>query len=434
MIADRELVSEVQTWVGDRLQEWVVAHQRAGRDVGRDDQRQFALSVAADKVRQLDKERLVSGRAQLDADSARVLIREVISGLFDAGGFTAVFERPDMANLAVNGTEAWGELVSGELVPLGRIAASEAEVVALVQHLLTTQSRTARVFNTAHPLVSAQLTNGMRLTAAMEVSDCVAVSIRRSVIAEVDFATLVRWDTLTADAAAFMDAAVRAELNVLVGGGTNSGKTTFVRACAAAIPPSDRLVVVEDAAELNLKHPVRHPDVVSLEARTANVEGAGEVTLAQLCKHALRMSPKRLICGEIRSGDEAMPVLTAMTTGNDGSMTTIHARTAENSLEKLRTLLGISIGISAPVAADLISQAIDLVVYLRQDRTSGKRLVMSIREVTGCEESKVLTNAVFARGSDGVLRASSTVSERLRERLADVGYDTRRLLSAAAMP
>jgi Flp pilus assembly CpaF family ATPase len=140
------------------------------------------------------------------------------------------------------------------------------------------------------------------------------------------------------------------------------------------------------------------------------------------------MSPKRLICGEIRSGDEAMPVLTAMTTGNDGSMTTIHARTAENSLEKLRTLLGISIGISAPVAADLISQAIDLVVYLKQDRHSGKRLVMSIREVTRCEESKVLTNAVFQRDPDGVLRPSSTMSERLRERLTDVGYDTRRLL------
>ena len=139
-----------------------------------------------------------------------------------------------------------------------------------------------------------------------------------------------------------------------------------------------------------------------------------------------------LFRSEIRSGDEAMPVLSAMTTGNDGSMTTIHARTAENSLEKLRTLLGIAIGIDAEVAADLISQAIDLVVYLRQDRRTGKRLVMSIREVTGREGAQVLTNAVFTRGADGVLRPTGIVSERLRERLADAGFDPRRLLLGEA--
>jgi pilus assembly protein CpaF len=432
VIADRDLVASLKIVVGDRLQEWVAREQRAGKTHSRDDQRQCALSIAADQVRMVDKERLVAGREQMSPEESALLVREVISGLFDAGGFTGAFERPDMANLAVNGVEAYGELVTGEIIPLGRIAASEQEVIELVQHLLVTQSRTSRVFNSAHPLVSAQLANGMRLTASMEVSDSVSVSIRRSVIANVSLADLVKLGTITAQASDFLAACVRAELNMVIGGGTNSGKTTFTRALCDEIPASDRLVVVEDAAELNLKHPTKHPDVVSLEARLPNVEGAGEVTLGQLCKHALRMSPKRLICGEIRSGDEAMPVLSAMTTGNDGSMTTIHARTAENSLEKLRTLLGIAIGIDAEVAADLISQAIDLVVYLRQDRRTGKRLVMSIREVTGREGSQVLTNAVFARGADGVLRPTGTVSERLRERLADAGFDQRRLLLGEA--
>ena len=432
MIADRELVAALKVAVGDRLQEWVAREQKAGKVRGVDDQRQYALSLATDQVKQVDKDRLIAGHDQMPNDEVALLVREVISGLFDAGGFTGAFERPDMANVAVNGIDAYGELMNGEIIPLGRIAASEQEVVELVQHLLTTQSRTSRVFNSAHPLVSAQLKNGMRLTASMEVSDCVSVSIRRSVVADVNLMDLVRLGTLTGQAAEFLAACVRGELNIVTGGGTNSGKTTMTRALCDEIAASDRLVVVEDAAELNLKHPVRHPDVVSLEARLPNVEGAGEVTLGELCKHALRMSPKRLICGEIRSGDEAMPVLTAMTTGNDGSMTTIHARTAENSLEKLRTLLGIAIGIDAEVAADLISQAVDLVIYLRQDRRTGKRLVMSIREVTGREEAKVLTNSVFERSNDGVLRPTGTMSERLRERLADVGFDTRRLLLGEA--
>ena len=367
----------------------------------------------------------------MPADEFQALVREVVAALFDAGGFTAAFDRPDMANVAVNGLDAYGELVTGEVIPLGRIAASTDEVIGLVQQLLVTQSRTARVFNSAHPLVSAQLSNGMRLTACMEVSDTVSVSIRRSVIRHVSLPELVRLGTISGPASEFFAAGVEAELNFMVGGGTNSGKTTFLRALADEIPRDDRTVVVEDAAELNLKHPVRHPDVVSLETRQPNVEGAGEVTLAQLCKHALRMSPKRIICGELRSGDETLPVLQAMTSGNDGSMSTIHARSAENTLEKLSLLLGMAAGLDGPVAANLIAQAIDIVVHLHFDRRTGKRLVTEVREVTGYEGSKILTNAVFARTKDGQLRPTGTVSERLRERLADVGFDTRRLTLGA---
>lgn len=156
------------------------------------------------------------------------------------------------------------------------------------------------------------------------------------------------------------------------------------------------------------------------------------VTLGQLCKHALRMSPKRLICGELRSGDEAIHVCHAMTTGNDGSMSTIHSRSAENSLEKLGLLLAMSAGLDAPVAANLISQAVDLVVYLHMDRHTGKRLVMEVREVTGHEGSKVLTNAIFTRGRDGQLRPTGVLSDRLRERLIDVGFDPRKLTVGAA--
>ena len=146
---DRDLVSLLKRTVGDRLQEWVTTNERDGNAVGRDDQRQFAIGLARDQVRQFDKDRLVRGLAPMPADEFQALVREVIAALFDAGGFTAAFDRPDMANVAVNGLDAYGELVTGEIIPLGRIAASTDEVIALVQQLLVTQSRTARVFNSA---------------------------------------------------------------------------------------------------------------------------------------------------------------------------------------------------------------------------------------------------------------------------------------------
>ena len=216
MITDRELVAALKVAVGDRLQEWVAREQRVGKVRGRDDQRQYALSIATDQVRQVDKDRLLSGQQQMATEEVSLLVREVISGLFDAGGFTGAFERPDMANVAVNGVEGYGELMNGEIVPLGRIAATEQEVVELVQHLLTTQSRTSRLFNSAHPLVSAQLKYGMRLTASMEVSDCVSVSIRRSVVADVTLLDLVRLGTLTGQSAGFLAACVRVRLNGIV--------------------------------------------------------------------------------------------------------------------------------------------------------------------------------------------------------------------------
>ena len=130
---DRDLVSQLKRTVGDRLQEWVTAAGRDGGSVGRDDQRQFAIGLARDQLRLFEKDRLVRGLAPMPADEFQALVREVVAALFDAGGFTAAFDRPDMANVAVNGLDAYGELVTGEVIPLGRIAASTDEVIGLVR-------------------------------------------------------------------------------------------------------------------------------------------------------------------------------------------------------------------------------------------------------------------------------------------------------------
>ena len=428
---DRRLISELRLSVGDRLQEWVSQQQRTGPAPSRDDQRAYAGTIAREELTLVERQRMQQGQPPLDKADFNAMVREVISALFGVGGLQAILDRRDVANVFVHGTTAIAETTSGEVLHCGQIANSEAELIESVQQLLTTQSRTSRQFNAAHPTVSAQLSSGLRLTATMEVSDRVSLAIRRPTISHVTLSRLVELGTLTDDAAEFCRALVRGEFNLIVSGGTNSGKTTFTRALAEEIGPDERLVVVEDAAELCLFDEHRHPNVVSLEAREANVEGVGAVTLGELAKLALRMSPKRVIVGECRGGEEVVAMLSAMTQGNDGSMCTLHAESAEGALMRLRMYLGFSHGTPGDIAADMIGQAVDFVFHLARRRRDQRRIVTSIREVTGSEGNVVSSNEVFALDAFGVLRPTGVLSERAREILADVGYDPRRLLAGA---
>jgi pilus assembly protein CpaF len=429
---DRQLISDLRLLVGDRLQEWVALRQRDGTTTSRDDQRQYAGTVAREQLTLVERQRMQQGQAPLNEQGFNAIVREVIAALFGVGGLQAILDRPDVANVFVHGTTAIAETTSGEVLRCGQVANSEEELVESVQQLLVAQSRTARQFNGAHPMVSAQLESGLRLTATMEISDRVSLAIRRPTINHVTLARLVELETFTDVAAAFSRALVQGEFNIVVSGGTNSGKTTFVRALCEEIGPDERLIVVEDAAELQLFHPVRHPNVVSLESREANVEGVGEITLGELAKLALRMSPKRVIVGECRGGAEVVAMLSAMTQGNDGSMCTLHADSADAALSRLRMYLGFSHQTPGDIAADMIGQAVDFVFHLARRRRDQRRIVTSIREVTGSEGTVVSSNEVFALDDRGLLRPTGVLSDRSREILADVGYDTRALLHGAS--
>jgi pilus assembly protein CpaF len=430
-LMDRQLISDLRLTVGDRLQEWVAQHQREGAPKSREDQRHYAGAVARDQLTIVERQRMNQGQSPLPPESFNAIVLEVISALFGVGGLQAILDRPDVANVFVHGTSAIAETTSGLVLHCGEIANSEAELVESVQQLLNAQSRTSRQFNSGHPTVSAQLSSGLRLTATMEVSDKVSLAIRRPTIAHVTLSRLVELGTITDQASEFCRALVQGEFNLVISGGTNSGKTTFVRALADEIGPDERLVVVEDAAELCLFDPIRHPNVVSLEAREANIEGVGEVSLGALAKLALRMSPKRVIVGECRGGDEVVAMLSAMTQGNDGSMCTLHAESAEGALLRLRMYLGFSHGTPGDIAADMIGQAVDFVFHLARRRRDQRRVITSIREVTGSERNVVSSNEVFALDSSGILRPTGVLSDQAREILADTGYDTRKLLAGA---
>ena len=428
---DRQLISDLRLAVGDHLQEWVAQQQQTGTSPSKDDQRHFAGAVARDELSLVERQRMQRNLPPLAPAEFNAIVREVISALFGVGGLQAILDRRDVANVFVHGTTAIAETTDGQVLQCGDIATSEAELVEAVQQLLSSQSRTTRQFNAAHPTVSAQLSSGLRLTATMEVSDRISLAIRRPTISRVTLPRLVELGTLTRTASEFSRALVKGEFNIVVSGGTNSGKTTLVRALADEIGPDERVVVVEDAAELCLFDPVRHPNCVSLETREANVEGVGEVTLGELAKLALRMSPKRVIVGECRGGAEVVAMLSAMTQGNDGSMCTLHAESAEGALMRLRMYLGFSHGTPGDIAADMIGQAVDFVFHLARRRRDQRRVVTSIREVTGSEGNVVSSNEVFTLDAAGVLRPTGVLSDRAREILADTGYDTRELLAGA---
>ncbi len=222
-----------------------------------------------------------------------------------------------------------------------------------------------------------------------------------------------------------MSAAVRRPhpFNIVVAGGTDAGKTTFLRALLAEIAPSERLVVIEDALELQLERdPDRHPNVVELETREANVEGAGEITMRDLARHALRMAPDRVIVGEVRGG-EVLEMLLAMSQGNDGSLCTLHADSSAAALTKIATY-ALMAAERMPIEATnlLVAQSVNFVVHLVR-RADGTRVVSSLREVTGADGGRVASNEVFGPGDDGRARLTHPFTARSLDRLIANGLD-----------
>jgi len=306
------------------------------------------------------------------------------------------------------------------------VAESDDELVELVQILGAYSGLSSRPFDSANPQLDLRLPDGSRLSAVMDVCTRPAVSIRRASLSRVHLDDLVQYETVTPEMAAFLSAAVAARKNIMIAGATNAGKTTLLRALANEIPPAERLVTVERALELGLgEYTDLHPNVVAFEERLPNSEGMGHVSMAELVRRSLRMNPSRVIVGEVL-GDEIVTMLNAMSQGNDGSLSTIHANSSIEVFNRISTY-AIQSAERLPVEATtmLIAGAIDFVVFVEKhnDFASGGRLrryVGSIREVNGVD-GRVLSSEVFAAGPDGVGVPSAPIS--CLDDLREVGYD-----------
>jgi Flp pilus assembly CpaF family ATPase len=356
------------------------------------------------------------------------LARAVHDQRYELGPVTGYLRDPQVENVDINGcNEVWITYASGERVAGPPVAASDDALIAMIRTWATRGGQTARDFSAAAPLVNVALTGSARLTATMSVTPRPCVSLRRHGQIDVTLARLAELGTVDGTVAAFLAAAVRSRCNIIVTGGVNAGKTTMLRALASEIPPGERVATLESEYELYLHELARHPDVIAFEAREANSEGAGGISLRDLISHALRHNPRRIIVGEVRR-DEIMPMLEAMNSGQDGSMCTLHANSPAEAFDRI-LILGLRGGLALAERAIhiLVGMAVDVIVHLRRgfDGTRTVRYVSEILEVMppGDTERPAVNRLFLPDPRTGRAMAAHTPSAAMLSRLTGAGFD-----------
>lgn len=322
------------------------------------------------------------------------------------GPITELLEDKNVTEIMVNGIDQIYIEIDGRIIKDESVSfINDDHIIRTIQRMVQPYGRT---IDTSSPMVDARLKDGSRLNAVIPPLSLKGpvLTIRKFKENIDDIEALIRTGTLTPYMARFLEASVKAKLNILVCGGTGAGKTSLLNVMSSFIDRNERIITIEDAAELKLKQ----EHVISLETRTVNYEGEGEVTIRDLVINSLRMRPDRIIVGEVR-GKEAFDMLQAMNTGHEGSMTTMHANSAEDALNRLETMI-LMAGIEIPVKAirGYIEHAIDLVVNIAR-LSDGKRKVTGISEVSGIKDDKIILKDIFAFNQTGVTPNREVIGE-----------------------
>jgi Flp pilus assembly CpaF family ATPase len=415
-------------WLRDRVADRLArqARDRTSEGSWNDaDRRAWATELVREGLRELARTAVARGHAPMPHQAEDRIARRVLDSLFGVAGLQPLLDDPGVENININGHDRVFIRRSGGGNERGDpVADSDEDLIDTVRSLAARAGLGERRFDPGHPMLNLELPGGNRLFAIMDLSRRPAVSIRRHLHQHITLDHLTRLGTLTPQVATFLTAAVRGRRNLLIAGGTGAGKTTLLRALATQIDPTERLVTIEDTFELFLDHDTAaHPDCVALQAREPNIEGVGGIDQANLVRHALRMSPDRVIVGEVR-GPELVPMLNAMSQGTDGSMGTVHASSARGVFAKLAAYTAQAperLGVEATNL--LIAQAVHLVVHLALDRATGRRVVNDVVEVTGADGSLLIAgNQLFRPGPDNTAVPAAPPSGGLMDALAAAGY------------
>ncbi|MFE0685946.1 CpaF family protein [Streptomyces sp. NPDC058961] len=424
---DHALVKRFRQEAGDGIAEQRRVDQARGVPaMSGEDERQYARAVIAQILEEYARTEINSGRTPLDAETEEQYAAAVHAALFGVGRLQPLLDDPEVENIDINGCDqVFVGYADGREVRADPVAETDEELIELIQVLGAYSGLSSRPFDSANPQLDLRLPDGSRLSAVMEVARRPALSIRRARMGKVFMADLVGNGTVTPELAHFLACAVRARKNIMIAGATNAGKTTLLRALANEIPIQERLITVERALELGLdQFPELHPNVVAFEERLPNSEGLGMIPMADLVRRSLRMNPSRVIVGEVL-GDEIVTMLNAMSQGNDGSLSTIHANSSAEVFNRISTY-ALQATERLPIEASqmLIAGAVNFVVFVerRNNYESGgrlQRMVTSVREVNGCD-GRVLSSEVFAETPDGRVVPHAPVS--CIEDLAVHGY------------
>ena len=336
-----------------------------------------------------------SGR-QMPSQAFQALMEELLNEVLGLGPLEPLLADPTISDILVNGTDHVFVERRGLLERTDITFRDERHLLRIIDKIV---SSVGRRIDESQPWVDARLEDGSRVNAIIRpcAIDGPSLSIRKFSRTPLHMAKLLENDALSKPAAQFLEAAVKGRMNILISGGTGSGKTTMLNALSAFIDPRQRMVTIEDAAELQLQQ----EHVVRLETRPANAEGAGQITQRDLLINALRMRPDRIMVGEVR-GSEAFDMLQAMNTGHDGSMTTIHANTARDAVSRLEQMVTM-IGNDFPLSAVRSQIAAGLQIVLQLNRLSdGRRKVTSVSEIVGLEGNTIMMQDIFVFKKMGV--------------------------------
>lgn len=349
-----------------------------------------------EKVRQVVADLCESENALLNYNDRKRLASEVLDEVFGLGPLEVLLKDPTITDILVNGpTKVYIER-GGRVEPTEVRFKDNAHLLHIIDKIV---SAVGRRCDEVSPMVDARLPDGSRVNAVIPplAIDGPAVSIRRFGTNPIRIEDLLEYKSIAPEMVEFLEACVKVKLNIMIVGGTGSGKTTVLNNLSSFIPATDRIVTIEDAAELILQQ----PHVVRLESRPANIEGKGKVTIRDLLINTLRMRPDRIIVGEVR-GAEALDMLQAMNTGHDGSLTTVHANSPRDAISRIETMVSMA-GFDLPVKGirQQFASAVNMMVQVAR-LTGGPRKITNICEVTGMEGDMITLQDIFIYKQEGV--------------------------------
>lgn len=361
-----------------------------------------------------------SKESYISLDERELLQKELFYSIRKLDILQELIDDSTVTEIMVNGPGHIFVERAGRLAEWRHSFDSAEKLEDIIQQIV---ARTNRIVNEASPIVDTRLENGARVNVVLPpvALNGPILTIRRFPDKPVTMEDLLRWNSVSAEAAAFLKLLVQAGYNIFISGGTGSGKTTFLNALSQFIPSEERIITIEDSAELQI---LDKPNLVRLETRNATIEGGHEISIRDLIRSSLRMRPDRIIVGEVRGG-EAIDMMQAFNTGHDGSLSTGHANSSRDMLSRLETM--ILMGMEIPLAAirSQIASGIDIIVHLGRLRDKSRK-VLEIVEIVGCTAEEVKTAALFrfvetGEGGDGIVEGRlEKTGELLRRQKLDM--------------